>query len=205
MGQSLTVRFLVIGITVLFLSWMAYRGVADKRLELGIDLKGGTELVFQFAFEGVSAKQETLKQATNIIQQRINGYGMKDINLQPLGDHGFAVQISATDKDKVEAVKDIITQLGKLEFRITVEPGANENYEAYWKLFQDALAKKIPMDQASRIKFDDLKPEDQKRYPEGLRWYPLSADARAEGFGESAWVPTRTAPTALGPLQARPP
>ncbi len=180
MGQNLFVRFLIITVTCVFLGWMAYRGVADKKLELGIDLKGGTELVFKFDFRAVTAPAETLKTAIGIIQQRIDGYGMKDINLQPLGDDQFAVQISATDRDKVDAVKEIITQLGKLEFRITVEPGSNDNYQHYWKLFEERLAKKIPVDQASRITPDDLKPEDKSRYALGLRWYPLSADGRTE-------------------------
>ncbi len=180
MGQNLFVRFLVIAIVCGFLGWMAYRGVADKRLELGIDLKGGTELVFKFDFSNVAARSETLKTAIGIIQQRIDGYGMKDIVIQPLGEDGFAVQISAVDREKVDAIKEIITQLGKLEFRITVEPQSNQNFGSYWTLFQERLAKKIPVDQAARITLDDLKPEDKERYKLGLRWYPLSADARGE-------------------------
>jgi SecD/SecF fusion protein len=176
MGQRLWVRFAVIGFVVLVCAWFAYRGP----IELGIDLKGGTELVFQFDFEGVSAPAETLKTAIGIIEQRINGFGLKDISIQPLGTKGFAVQISATDKEKVEAVKDIITQLGKLEFRITVEPGSNDNYMYYWKLFQDRLAKNVDPALAARIKVEDLKPEDQNRYKDGLQWYPLSNDARGE-------------------------
>ncbi|MCK6461195.1 MAG: protein translocase subunit SecD [Planctomycetes bacterium] len=180
MGQSLLVRFLVIGATVAFLGVLAVRGVAQNRLELGIDLKGGTELVFQFDFEGVTAKAETLQTAIGIIQQRIDGFGLKDIVIQPLGEKGFAVQISATDREKVDAVKEIITQLGKLEFRITVEPGSNDNYLSYWKLFQDRLAKNIAPAEASRLSQDDMKPDDKTRYPDGLRWYPLSSDARSE-------------------------
>lgn len=180
MGQNLFARFLIITVACGFLGFMAYRGVAQKKLELGIDLKGGTELVFKFDFSNVSAPAETLTTAIGIIQQRIDGYGMKDIVIQPLGSDGFAVQISATDRDKVDAVKEIITQLGKLEFRITVEPGLNDNYQHYWTLFQERIAKKIPVDQASRITLDDLKPEDKNRYPLGLRWYPLSSDARGE-------------------------
>ncbi len=193
MGQSLWVRFLVIGVTVGFLGILAARGVAQNRLELGIDLKGGTELVFQFDFEGVTAKSETLQTAIGIIQQRVDGFGMKDIAIQPLGEKGFAVQISATDREKVDAVKEIITQLGKLEFRITVEPDPNNNHSAYWKLFQERLAKNIAEAEAAKVTPDDLKPEDKSRYPDGLRWYPLSSDARSE------YSATRLPMTEAGP------
>jgi len=194
MGQRLWVRFLIIGVTVVFLGVLAAKGIAKKEIELGIDLKGGTELVFQFDFENVTARAETLQTAIGIIQQRIDGFGLKDIAIQPIGDRGFAVQISATDKEKVDAVKEIITQLGKLEFRITVEPDSNDNYLYYWKLFQDRLAKNIPGPEASVIKPQDLKPEDQTRYPQGLRWYELSPDAKRE-------FPTtrRPAPPGEGP------
>jgi SecD/SecF fusion protein len=179
MGQNLLLRFVIIIFTCGFLGWMAYRGVAGKRLELGIDLKGGTELVFKFDFTDITApKAETLKTAIDIIQQRIDGYGMKDIQIQPIGEDRFAVQISATDRDKVDAVKDIITQLGKLEFRITVDRSRSENFEHYWTLFQDRLAKKVPKDQAVKITVEDLKPEDRARYQYGLQWYPLSSDGR---------------------------
>ena len=86
MGQNLFTRFGIIAATLLFLGWMAYQGVAGDRLELGIDLKGGTELVFKFDFEGVSARSETLTRAIGVIQQRIDGFGLKDIQMQPLGD-----------------------------------------------------------------------------------------------------------------------
>jgi len=181
MSGTLRFRFIVIVLVVSFFALMAYQGVADQRLELGIDLKGGSELIFKFNFEDREAttRKELLKQAIGVIQERIDHYGLKDIALQPIGDNRFSVQVSAKDKAKVDAIKGLITDLGRLEFRITVEPGASQNYEAYWKRFQDALKKGVDRATAREIRPEDLKKGDRNRFPLGLRWYPLSEKAKA--------------------------
>ena len=148
MKQSVTARFVVIGLVLAFMGWMTWKGVAQDQLELGIDLKGGSELIFKFNFAENANKKELLAEAIQVIQERIDGFGLKDIVIQPIGNDRFAVQVSAKDKEKVDAIKALITDLGRLEFRITVEPSSNDNYTYYWQLFQEALAKDIPRDEA---------------------------------------------------------
>jgi SecD/SecF fusion protein len=182
MKHNLTARFAIILIVVGFAGWMSYKGVAQGDLELGIDLKGGSELVFKFAFEKVedaSAKKTLLTEAIRVIQDRVDNYGLKDIMIQPIGDDRFAVQISAKDKKKVDSIKGLITDLGSLEMHITVEPNATDHFAEYWKLYRDRLKKDMRDDVAREIAVSDLKGDDASRYPLGLRWYPLSDTATA--------------------------
>ncbi|MHC4731149.1 MAG: protein translocase subunit SecD, partial [Planctomycetota bacterium] len=179
MKHNLGLRFTIIVGVVGFLGFMAYLGVGRDRLDLGIDLKGGSELIFKFEFEEGTNKKELLTEAISVIQERIDGYGLKDIALQPIGDDRFAVQISAKDKEKVDAVKDLITDLGHLQFRITVEPKASDNHVYYWKLFAEAKKKGVDEETASLIGPADIKEDEKARFPEGLRWYRIDDDQKA--------------------------
>ncbi len=74
MLKNLGLRFLVIAVVLGFLGYNAYKALLSdepkERLELGIDLQGGSELVFRFAFENIqeSQKKATLGKAIEIIQ-----------------------------------------------------------------------------------------------------------------------------------------
>ena len=145
MTKNLGWRFVIITVVVAFMCYhanLAINGATQEdRIELGIDLQGGSELIFKFEFAGVAAaqKKETLGKAIEVIEQRVDGYGLKDIALQPIGNDRFSVQISAKDAEQVNAVKGLITVLGNLEFRITVEPG-EDSFDGYWERYTRALA-----------------------------------------------------------------
>ncbi|MDH3590741.1 MAG: protein translocase subunit SecD [Planctomycetota bacterium] len=184
MVRNLGWRLIWIAILIGLLGWQAFKGVVQKELELGIDLKGGSELIFKFEFQDLqdSQKPEVLKEAIGVIQERIDGFGLKDIAIQPIGSDRFAVQVSAKDKQNVDSIKDLITDLGDLEFRITVEPGGQSNYDTYWRKYQDRKKKDIPETVASKLEVEDLEAADRDRYPFGLRWYPLGDRARSRNW-----------------------
>ncbi len=113
--------------------------------------------------------------------------------IQPIGDHKFTVQISAKEKQNVDAIKALITVLGKLEFRITVEPSA-PNYAFYWNRFKKALESGTPpLSIARNVKPEDRAPDDKSngRYTDGLQWYPLSKVGREQFTDQKRLPPTR--------------
>ncbi|MHC4959644.1 MAG: protein translocase subunit SecD [Planctomycetota bacterium] len=184
MSQNLGFRFFIIALVVGFLGFQAYQGAySEPGLELGIDLQGGSEIEGKFDFSQVEEKlrADLLNEAIGIIQQRIDAYGLKDIAIQPVGSDRFTVQIAATEKENVDSIKDLITVLGKLEFRITVEPDA-PNYDTYWKRFEESLKNNVPLETARVVKAEDRAQDDidNNRYPLGLRWYPLSDKGREQ-------------------------
>ncbi|MGH7163260.1 MAG: protein translocase subunit SecD [Planctomycetota bacterium] len=177
MKQGLGVRFFVIAAVVGFLGYHAFQGVTRDKLQLGIDLEGGSELVFKFAFAdaGDTPRRELLGQAMRIIQERVDAYGLKEIVIQPIGEDRFSVQVGARDRRNVDSIKELITVLGKLEFRITAE-NSTPTFDYYWKRFQNALKEGKNIEEARTIT-PDQRAEDDKgagRHPLGLRWYRLS-------------------------------
>ena len=183
-------RFAVIILVVAYLGYQAYLGLFDAKLEQGTDLKGGSELNFRFKFEGVGAgeRQDLLNEAIRIVQQRVDNFGLKDIEILPLGNDRFSLQVSAQDKAVVDSIKELVTVLGNLEFRITVEKDGSFAYDKYWRRFQEA--RKKGLDDAYVIRPGDLEPDDKSRAPNGLRWYDLSARA-AGPQAEGGYNPSR--------------
>lgn len=108
-------------------------------LNLGLDLSGGTELVYQVkprelteeekkAASGVSAverKSRQTEQIVDIIKRRINITGLKEPRIQAQGTDGILIQMPGKDKTQVESIKSIVQTSGLLEFRVV-----NDNEEA---------------------------------------------------------------------------
>ncbi|MGQ0613834.1 MAG: protein translocase subunit SecD [Planctomycetaceae bacterium] len=190
MKQNLSKRSFIIAIVVGFLGWHAYNGIARDKLELGIDLQGGSEIQgkFDLSEEAPSARGAILAQSIRIIQDRIDRFGLKEIVIQPLGDDRFALQVSARDKTNVDTIKELVSVLGNLEFRITVEAG-EPTYEHYKTKFEAALKEGGDIQRARTIEPAQRAEEDLNagRYPHGLKWYKLS-DRAIGRFGEGRHV-----------------
>jgi len=179
--------FLLLAVAAGGFALLAGPGVADEWPDPGgTDFRGGVELVFKFDFkeQDASKRKELLARSLAVIKERVAHYGLKAVALHPVGPTGFSLKLAAKDKKEVGSLKELLAQSGRLEFHITVEPGASQNYEAYWKRFQDALAKGVPSPVARRIAPKELSPGDRVRFPLGLRWYPLSDKAKAASIAK---------------------
>jgi preprotein translocase subunit SecD len=85
--------------------------------KLGLDLQGGTQLTLQADMSQVpdDQKDAALKGVVNVIQRRINAYGVAEPEIQTRGNDRIIVQLPAV-KDPEEA-KKLIGQTAKLEFK----------------------------------------------------------------------------------------
>jgi len=85
-------------------------------LRLGLDLKGGTYIVYQAEFpEGTENKDEAFDATVDLIERRIDEYGVFEPVIQKQEGYRLAVQLpGVTDIEKAE---DYIFKPGWLEFR----------------------------------------------------------------------------------------
>src|ERR671939_269600 len=84
--------------------------------KLGLDLQGGTQLTLQADLSNVPDDQKAtaMQGVVNIIQRRVNAYGVAEPEIQTLGADRVIVQLPGL-KDTEEA-KRLIGQTAKLEF-----------------------------------------------------------------------------------------
>ena len=85
--------------------------------KLGLDLQGGTQLTMQADLNNVPADQQSsaMQGVLNVIERRVNAYGVAEPEIQMLGADRIIVQLPGL-KDTEEA-KRLIGQTAKLEFK----------------------------------------------------------------------------------------
>jgi SecD/SecF fusion protein len=93
-------------------------GVREGKLKRGIDLSGGTILVYQIRKDTATSAELHPEKFVAAILKRINPTGTLDVAVRAVGPDRIEVVLPQADPQTVEDVKRRITALGKLEFRI---------------------------------------------------------------------------------------
>jgi preprotein translocase subunit SecD len=85
--------------------------------KLGLDLQGGTQLTLQADLSNVPPDKQgdAMKGVLNVIQRRVNAYGVAEAEIQQQGTDRVIVQLPGI-KD-IEQAKQLIGQTAKLEFK----------------------------------------------------------------------------------------
>ncbi len=86
-------------------------------LSLGLDLVGGTNLVYEADFTDIEEgrRADSIKGAKDIIERRINAYGVAEPVIQIIGGNRISIQLpGVTD---IEEAKDLVGKTAELEFR----------------------------------------------------------------------------------------
>ena len=97
-------------------------------IPLGIDLAGGTNLVYAIDSEAAEQQQKkepgktipvvTIDKMVTAIAKRINPSGAEEVTVRRVGNDRIEIIIPGADPDLVEQKKRLITKLGSLEFGI---------------------------------------------------------------------------------------
>lgn len=89
--------------------------------KLGLDIIGGTEIRLAFKeSEKLTTEEKRLgiDNAVNIIERRINIYGLKEPRIQPLGGEQILIQLPGATKEEIDQIKNLVQKTGKVEFRL---------------------------------------------------------------------------------------
>src|SRR5690349_14208849 len=86
-----------------------------ERLKLGIDLSGGTILVYEAVKENLSSNFN-MDELISALKHRVDPQGIKEIPIRKIGSNRLEIILPA-DED-VDEVKRLLTDVGALEFRI---------------------------------------------------------------------------------------
>jgi len=120
-----------------FVSLQGHGRTWKDAIPLGIDLAGGTNLMY--AIDNVAAEQqqkkevgkpiplETIEKMVNAIKDRINPSGAEEVTVRRVGTDRIEIIISGADPDLVEQKKRLITKLGSLEFGIVANTKDHQN------------------------------------------------------------------------------
>src|SRR5271167_2858984 len=109
----------------------------NKRINLGLDLKGGMHLVLKVQNESLptaQAREDAVLKSMEVLRNRIDGLGVAETLIQRQGDNQILLQLpGVTDRDKA---LDMIGRVARLEFHLV------DSDEGHLK---DALAGHVPV------------------------------------------------------------
>ncbi len=116
MNKNLRIKIFII--LVVLAASLYFALPLDKRINLGLDLKGGMHLVLKVDTEKLSdnAKADAVLRAIEILRNRIDGLGVGETSIQRQGEDEIIVQLPGiTDREKALAM---IGRVAQLEFRL---------------------------------------------------------------------------------------
>ena len=115
--------------------------LASFPLQLGLDLRGGSQLTLQVLPAGsIKAVQaEQLEAVKEVLERRINGLGVAETTLQVVGNDQLLVQLPMV-QDPSQAVR-VLGSPAVLEFRAQ-KPGTDKQLQGLLKLKREAEALK---------------------------------------------------------------
>jgi SecD/SecF fusion protein len=158
--------------------WFFFRSVTRPSLARS----GGTVLVYEVDTERAIAPEFRSEEMAEALARRIDPSGRQGVTVRPVGESSFEIAIprSGNHQEKVQRAKELIAQVGMLEFRILAnnqdDTEAIAVAQAYFATVADP---KQPAD-----KKDEVKRELEDRASRGL---PPLGPRKADGSKEYPW------------------
>ncbi len=116
--MSKNLRNRILTILGILLACLYFIFPIQKRINLGLDLKGGMHLVLRVETEKLSAiaKSDAVLRAMEILRNRIDGMGVGETVIQRQGEDQIIIQLpGVTDRTKA---LDIVGRVAHLEFKL---------------------------------------------------------------------------------------
>ena len=100
--------------------------IAKGQIKLGLDLRGGSELLYKIKVEEGEQRPGLTEEIIALLEKRIDPQGVLEYRLQQQGMRRILIQVPGATKTETEALKNRITRLGKLEFRLGAPRDSDE-------------------------------------------------------------------------------
>ena len=119
---------------IILTAFSAIYTIEAMKLQLGIDLQGGSEFIVQLApgkNDDGSPKTVTssdVQQAIAILEKRLNADASKDLTMQPEGGDRIVIQMPGITETEIKEVREKIQTVAHLEFR-RVHPDSQTKLE----------------------------------------------------------------------------
>jgi SecD/SecF fusion protein len=90
----------------------------QKKIGLGLDIKGGTSFLIRLVGGEKQINKAMLEQAVEVIRKRVDYFGSGEPVISPVGTDRILVQIPGLDTAKIQEARDQLSRVARLEFRM---------------------------------------------------------------------------------------
>ena len=117
----------LVTLLVIFSLWSVWP--LQKKVRLGLDIKGGTSFLIRLKGDEHNLTKGMLDQAVEVIRKRVDYFGSGEPVISPVGKDRILVQIPGLDPGKIIEARQQLSRVAKLEFRL-VYPDNGERLRA---------------------------------------------------------------------------
>lgn len=103
-----------------FIALLWSLGLWFNDIPLGLDLKGGSEIIYTLDFQGRAPSTEATEDAVRVLRERIDVLGIKELSIRRQGAYDIVVQVPDATPTEVERIKSQIEKAGRLQFKLLV-------------------------------------------------------------------------------------
>src|SRR6266404_5791157 len=89
-----------------------------ERIQLGLDIQGGTSFLIRLMGGDKDVNKGMLDQAVEVIRKRIDYFGVSEPVISPVGNDRILVQIPGLSTEKIQEARGQLSRVAKLEFRM---------------------------------------------------------------------------------------
>ncbi|HME88921.1 MAG TPA: protein translocase subunit SecD [Chthoniobacterales bacterium] len=89
-----------------------------ERIQLGLDIQGGTSFLIRLMGSDKEVNKGMLDQAVEVIRKRVDVFGVSEPVISPVSNDRILVQIPGLDTAKIQAAREQLSRVAKLEFRL---------------------------------------------------------------------------------------
>ncbi|MFW6188821.1 MAG: protein translocase subunit SecD [Planctomycetota bacterium] len=131
------------------------------RIKLGLDVAGGTELLYELKPEKGEEISGKVANTIKILKQRIDPSNVKEYRIQDQGQDRILIQVPAATTAEVEQLKRRLTRMGKLQFKVAApRPEQQQTPQAkFTRLYDQAEEGRVPEGYVKMHREDD--PQDE--------------------------------------------
>jgi SecD/SecF fusion protein len=97
----------------------------EKKIQLGLDIQGGTSFLIRLIPGEKQITRAMLDQAVEVIRKRVDYFGGGEPVISPVGSDRILVQIPGLDTAKIQEARDQLSRVAKLEFALVHPKTAN--------------------------------------------------------------------------------
>jgi SecD/SecF fusion protein len=158
----------------------------EKKIRLGLDIKGGTSFLIRLVKGDKEVTKGMLGQAVEVIRKRVDYFGSGEPVISPVGVDRILVQIPGLDTAKIQEARDQLSRVARLEFRMV--------YPDNGKRLQDIDAGKEVIPPDYRIEVYKIAGEENEKPREERLLVKKRADLGGEhvshasaGYGNEGW------------------
>lgn len=105
---------------ILFFTFVGLYGIwpPKEKLKLGIDLSGGTILVYEVAPTAAGGNAVDMDKLISALRQRVDPEGVKEMPIRKIGGNRIEIILPEASAEDVDELKKMLVDVGALKFRI---------------------------------------------------------------------------------------